>query len=273
MDLSIIILNYRSKGLCKTCLRGILKIPFDLKYEIIVLDNGSNDGIDEMMAKDYPDIPYIQTGSNLGHSAGNNLGIQAAKGDYLLILNPDITVTDRAFETMVQYMKQHPEVGVVGCKLLNPDKSIQYSCRRFYRPLTPLLSRTFLGKTSLGQKHMDHFLMKDMDHNQTQPVNWVQGSCMMIKKSLINEIGAFDERFFLYFSDVDLCFRAWTANWEVHYLAEARVIHYFHRESAGGLKILLNRIGRIHIKDWVTYLKKHLSKPLLYDTTAKRPRA
>ncbi len=261
MDLSIIILNYHSSGLCKTCVRGILKAPMNISYEIIVVDNGSSDGISAMMRQHYPALRFIQAGRNLGHCAGNNLGVQAASGQNILILNPDIAILDNALEKMVQYLNQNSKVVAVGCQLKNPDGSTQYSCRHFYHLLTPLCSRTILGRTSWGQRHMRNFLMTEFNHNQNGPVDWIQGSCLMLKRAIVEKIGLMDERFFLYFGDVDWCRRVWQADYEVHHLGVASVIHYFHRESAGGISALLKPIGRIHFKDWIQYLGKyHVNK-------------
>ncbi|TSC56668.1 MAG: family 2 glycosyl transferase [Parcubacteria group bacterium Gr01-1014_18] len=257
MDLSIIILNYKSSGLCRTAIRGIEKIPHKISYEIIVVDNDSRDGLDQIMKDEFPHIRFIQSGKNLGHPAGNNLGISASSGRYVMILNADIAVLDNAFDKVVEYMDAHPQVGASACRLMNPDGTLQYSCRRFYRMMTPLYSRTFLGKTRRGDAHMRDFLMIDYDHSKSGPVDWLQGSCLLLRRSVLQKIGAMDERFFLYFGDVDWCRRVWNSGHEVHYIANASIVHYFHRESRGGMKMLLNPVGRLHIRDWVAYLRKY----------------
>ena len=174
MDLSIIILNYKQKGLLKQCLKGIVAAQPQLNYELIVVDNNSGDDSLEMVKRmfvsendnkkqpplpinkvlEIPPIITIQSKSNDGFAAGNNLGIHRAKGNYVMILNPDIAVVSGVLEKMVSFMADYPLVGIIGPKLINPDGSVQYSCRRFPKFLTPLYRRTTFGKFSFAKKNI-----------------------------------------------------------------------------------------------------------------------
>ena len=262
VDLSIIILNYKMDGLTKNCLKSIYNHLTNITKEIIVVDNNSNDNIESIVSDFFPDITFIQAGSNLGHAKGNNLGIKRAKGRYIMILNPDTVFLDNIFDDVINYLDQNKKIGISTVQLRNPDKSLQPGAWKFLKMHTPLVQRSsYLRNTKWGQKEAKYFEMQDWDRSTSKDVDWVQGSCMLVRKDLINQIGLFDERFFLYFTDVDWCRRAWDAGWRVHYYSKAQVIHYYHRESAQGsiLKSLKTKAMRLHITDWIKYLSKYKS--------------
>ncbi len=258
MELSIIILNYKMKGLVKNCVKTIFESEFDQPYEIIVVDNNSGDGVEAMLQERFPQVKFIQTGANLGMGAGNNAGINAALGKYVLIMNPDIFVSRDSLQKLYDYISQRSDVGLVAPRLLNPDKTLQYTCYRWHKFLTPALRRTFFGKIKWAQKELDRFLMRDWDHASTREVDWIQGSCLLIPKKVIDEAGAFDDRFFMYFEDTDLCRRIRKAGYKNVYLAEAEVVHLHRRQSAdqSGLKSLFSKLTRIHIASWMKYMLK-----------------
>lgn len=260
MDLSIIILNYKSRGLLKQCLKGILQQHIELTYEIIVVDNYSHDGCDEMMRREFAQIQFIQSGANGGFAVGNNIGIRRSQGKYVLVLNPDIAVLSNAIERMYRFMEEHPKVGLCAPKLLNPDGTIQTSCRQFPSILTIALRRSPLGKLPWAKRALRRFLMLDWDHNDNRPVDWVLGACMMVRRSAMEKVGLMDERFFLYFEDVDWCRRFWHAGYPVMYLgAEAELVHYHQRLSAEshGLSGIFSYPTRVHITSGIKYFAKY----------------
>lgn len=263
IKLSIIIHTYNSKALVRQNILGIKKLALPYKYEIIVVDAGSVDKTAEMVKEEFPDVVLIAKDYNTGHSKGINIGLKEAKGNFILILNADIVFLKDSITVMLNFLEKHPEVGIVGPRLINPDKSIQFICRRYTNFFTPFYSRTFLSKTKRGKKYLQKYLMKDFDHKQNKPVEWIQGSCMMISKKSIEKIGYLDERFFLYLADDDWCRRSWEHNLKVYYLAEAEAIHYYHRESATHRWWLgiFSYISRAHIIDWIKYLLKYIAKP------------
>ena len=258
MDLSIIILNYKTKGLLKQCLKGIALFSLPQKYEIIVVDNASEDGTREMMAEDFPQVKFIRAETNRGFSAGYNLGIKEAQGKYLLLLNPDIAVLEKSIVKLIEFMETHPEVGLAGPKLLNPDRSVQMSAMRFPSFFIPLYRRTFVGLLPFARKERDAYLMNDWDHKENREVDWVLGGCMIVRREALAKVGLLDERFFLYFDDVDWCRRFWQNGYKVYYIAEAEMVHYHMRESAEnpGLRGLLSYPTRAHIKSWFKYFFK-----------------
>ena len=256
--ISIIILNYQTKNLVKYCIKGIKFLNLNLDYEIIVVDNVSNDGIEEMIRENFSEVKFIQAKKNRGYAAGNNLGIKSARGKYILILNPDVVVLEGAIEKMYEFMETHPEAGLLGPRLNSPDGSLQETCYRFPKFFTPFFRRTFLGKLWFVKKHLDQFLMRDYDHQTARKVNWLQGSCLIARSKAIGEVGLLDERFFTYFEDTDWCKRFWQKNWEVWYLPEIEIIHYHGQASSGGLLNIFKKPTRIHIASWLKYFWKYL---------------
>lgn len=264
MKLSIVILNYKTKGLLKQCLRGVLDAGLSVEHEIIVVDNASGDGSVEMMRETFPQIPVIASPRNVGFAAGMNLGFAHATGEYIMTLNTDVAIFRQAVEDMVNYLDAHPRVGIAGPRLINPNGTVQWSCCQFPSRWIPLLRRSPLGAFPAAKAQLRRYLMSDWDHRSDRPVDWVLGGCMMIRRRALDESGVFDENFFLYIEDVDLCRRMWAAGWEVHYIGTAEMVHYHRRESAEhpGIRGLFSYPTRLHIRSWVYYEKKYAGQPL-----------
>jgi len=234
-----------------------LKLNFS--YEIIVVDNASGDGCDEMIENNFPEARFIQSSVNGGMGAGNNLGIKAAQGKYILVLNPDTTVLEGAIEKMLQFLAENEKVGLVGPRLINPDGTTQMSAYQLPKFFTPLFRRTFFGRTGWGKKIIREYLMEDWDHETNRPVGWVMGSAMMLKKEAIEKVGIFDERFFMYLEDTDWCRRFWEKGWAVYYIHDAEVVHYHERLTAqsGWIRALFKGMTWIHIASWLKYFAKY----------------
>lgn len=264
-EISIIILNYKSARLTRQCIKGIKKFPPKVPHEIIVVDNNSRDGAGETLAGIYPDVIFAESGKNLGYGAGMNFGIKKARGEFLLVLNPDILVLENSIEPLYEFMKNHPETGIAGPKLLNPDRTVQSSFFKFHNLLTPVYRRTPLGRLPWGREHLKRFLMSaEINNGAPKPVEWILGACMMARKSVLEKIGMFDERFFLYFEDTDLCRRVWESGRKVYYVPQSEMVHYHMRESAerSGLLSVLNYPTRVHIRSWIKYILKYKGKPI-----------
>jgi GT2 family glycosyltransferase len=262
MDLSIIIVNYRSRDKLMNCLAALRRAEIGgLKYEIIVVDNNSGDDLSEV-GRQYPDIRLIMSPVNRGMGAGNNLGVKAAAGEFVFILNPDTAIRGRAITDLLNYLKGRPAVGLVGPKLLYPDGSLQMSCSRFPSFFMPILRRTFLGDYFKASR--DSFIMSDFNHNSLRSVDWLMGSCLMFRKEITLPDGqifapSFDERYFMYFEDIDLARQFWTRGLQVVYNPEAVVEHDHRRESARHpwyLAIFLDAITWHHIASWLKYFIK-----------------
>lgn len=258
MEISIIINNYKTKGLLRQCLKGIYAYPPQAEFEVIVVDNNSLDGSVEIVQRDFPQVKLIAAQENLGHHRGNNLGIKNSTGKYVVILNTDIAILDDSFDKMHRFMEQNQQVALLGPKLKNPDGSIQFSCLRFPDKLTPIYRRTFLGALPWAKKKINHYLMKDFDHQSTGPVDWILGAFAMVRRQAINQVGLMDEDLFLYFGDIAWCQCFWTVGYQVYYFAETDIVHYHRRESAQSG--IFSRVFWIHILDWFRYLKKYSKK-------------
>jgi len=167
MKISIIINNYKTKGLLKQCLKGVYMYPPSVEFEVIVVDNNSGDGSVEMVREKFPQVRLIASKENLGHHKGNNLGIKKSSGKYILILNTDIAFLDNDIDKMYEFMEDHNEAALIGPQLKNPDGSIQMSCMRFPNAIVPIYRRTFLGKFSFAKKEISNYLMEAFDHHTT----------------------------------------------------------------------------------------------------------
>ncbi len=259
MDISIIILNYKSKGLTLNCIKSINEADWEgLKYEIIVVDNNSEDSLGAILNWQNPDVKFIQNQNNLGMGEGNNVGIRRAQGEYVVIMNPDTMAFKDTFKLIYEFMKANPQVGLVGPKQFNPDKTIQDSCFRWYNALTPLYRRTPLGNLPSAKKDLDRFLMKDYNKSSWRPVDWLLGSFLFCRAEALVRVGPFDQRFFMYFEDTDLCRRFWQKGWQVIYYPEAQIIHNHTRQSAQEpwYKFFTSPASRTHIVSWIRYLRK-----------------
>jgi len=263
MDISIVIVNYKSKGDTLNCIKSIKEADFEyggkkLKYEIIVVDNNSGDAIGEILNWQYPEVVFIQNDKNSGMGAGNNIGLKRAAGKYSVVMNPDIIVFPGVFVELFDYMEKNKTVGVSAPQQLSPDRSIQDSCYRWHGMFTPIYRRTPIGQLRIAQKDTDRFLMKDFDRKSEKKVDWLLGSFLFCRTDALARIGYFDERFFMYFEDTDLCRRFWQKNQEVVYYPKAQVIHNHARESAqvAWYKFFTNQMARHHIRSWVKYNRK-----------------
>jgi len=232
MDASIIIVSYNSASFLEKCIESIINSQNYLDIEVIVVDNASTDGSVELIKSNFTIVKLIRNDLNFGFAKGNNIGISAAKGEYVLFLNPDTILCQDTLSKMVNFMKNTPDAGALGPKLIYPNSSLQLSCRHFYNLRTIFLRRTILGKIFPNSRLLRYHLMSDWDHNTTQEVDWVLGACLMVPRKVLEKVGYFDEKYKMYFEDVDLCYRIKKAGYKVYYYPGATVIHHHQRESA-----------------------------------------
>jgi len=264
MKLLIILVNYNSTDLLVKCLDSLANQEIAADYRAVVVDNDSQDGGVERLHKDYPGVTVISNTTNDGYAKAVNRAISEFNSEYILLLNPDIEVKPGSIDIMLNFMNKTPDAAIVGGKLLNPDGTLQYSCRTFYTLPVILWRRTFLGKLFPKSTILSRHLMSDWDHNSVREVDWMLGACLMIKRSALRDVGLMDERFFLYFEDVDWCYRMKKGGWKVYYLPEARMVHHHQRHSAQGFmnKTLLYHImSMFHFYDkwgnFLFFLKKY----------------
>jgi GT2 family glycosyltransferase len=262
MDVSVVIPSFNDRDYLRRCLRSILEHTQGIEYEVIVVDNASGDGSPEMVAAEFPQVTLLRRADNAGFAVAVNQGIRAARGDLLLLLNSDAMFTSNALPPMHHYLQAHPEVGVLGPKLLDDDGSLQLSCRRFPGFATAFFNRYSLA-TRLFPKNpiSTRYLMTNFDHNSIAEVDWVSGACMMLPRQALDRIGLLDERYFIYIEDVDLCQRAHRAGYEVVYFPEVAVLHHIgYSTSSLPSRSIIER----HRSMW-HYYKKYRGGNLLLD--------
>jgi len=227
LDLSIIIVNYNVKEFLQNLLHSIEKASSKILKEIIIIDNASDDGSVEVIKDKFPTIKLIVNKTNVGFGSANNQGLTIAKGKYILFINPDCIVSEDTFDNMISFFESHPECGLAGCKILNSDGTLQLACRRsFPGPWTSFTKVTGLSNLFPASRIFARYNLTYLDENKTYEVDAVSGSFMMIRKEVYDKVGGFDEQFFMYGEDLDLCYRIQKAGFKVFYVHTTQVIHY-----------------------------------------------
>jgi len=232
MKLSVIIVSWNVKDLLRKCLTSIFASDGDFELEVFVVDNASGDGSADAVEKEFPKVKLIASEKNLGFSKGNNMAIEKATGDYILLLNPDTEVYPDTFSGSIKFMKNHSDCGLMGCQLLNTDKTLQPSVRMFPTVLPIFLMLLKLPKLFPNLKSINKYLAKDFDYTKTQSTQQVMGAYMFISREVIDKIGGLDERFFVWFDDSDYCKRVVDAGYKVYYYNGVKIIHHLGRAFA-----------------------------------------
>lgn len=259
IDLSVIVLNWNARDYLLACLRSIVSQNWRHRIEVIVVDNKSSiDQSVRFVRREFPQIQLIAHDKNLGFAGGNNSAIPFARGRYLLFLNPDTVIHDGAFDTLLDFLDTHPKCGACGPKLLNENGTLQKSCRAFPTFGTGLFRSTFLGRMFPKNPWTRDYLMLDFDHSHEAQVDWLSGAALCVRRETLNEIGTWDESFFMYCEDVDLCYRMKEAKWERWYVPQAVVTH---RIGASSDWIQGATIRRHH-SAMLRYFVKHNTKGL-----------
>ena len=230
MELSIIIVNYNVKAFLQNLLHSIEKAARDIEHEIIIVDNASDDGSVEFINKNFHHdsrIKLIANPENQGFGKANNQGMQIAKGKYFLLLNPDTLLSEDTLTETIKFLDSNKEAGMAGCKILNPDGSLQLACRRsFPGPWVSFCKVTGLSSLFPKSRLFAKYNLTYLDENRSYEVDAISGSFMMMKKDVYNEVGGFDEDFFMYGEDLDLCYRIQKAGYKVFYVHNTQIIHY-----------------------------------------------
>jgi N-acetylglucosaminyl-diphospho-decaprenol L-rhamnosyltransferase len=228
IDLSVVIVSYNTSDLLNNCLSSIEAWLEANSHtgEIIVVDNASTDGTSSMIRRRFPEIRLIENRHNAGFAAANNQGMQAARGRYIVLLNPDTTVLGDAFGQLADYLEQHPETGIVGPRLMYPDGTVQSSRRRFPTRLTGYLESTIVQDYWPDNHVVRRYYLADRSDDATQEVDWLVGACLMVRREAIESAGLLDERYFMYSEEVEWCYRMKRHGWNTVYLPSAAVVHH-----------------------------------------------
>jgi len=225
MDLSMIIVGWNARHYLELCLESLESAPPRRNMEVIVLDNASSDGSAEMIESRFPQVQVIKSVENLGFAKGNNVAIRACRGRYVALVNPDVIVFPGCLDALADYLDANPRVGNVGPRVLNPDMTLQSTCRSFPTLWNNVCSATGLATTFkqcriLAGEHMLYF-----SHDRILPVDVLVGCFSMIRRETLDEVGLLDGDLFMYGDDVDWCRRCWNAGWQVVFFPGAEAIH------------------------------------------------
>jgi GT2 family glycosyltransferase/lipopolysaccharide/colanic/teichoic acid biosynthesis glycosyltransferase len=227
MDLSVIIVNYNVRQFLENALSSIERALRGMEGEVFVVDNASDDGSAEMVRAKFPGVHLIENRENIGFSRANNQALSRARGELLLLINPDTIVQEETFRVMQAFFHSHPDAGLAGCKILNPDGSFQLPCRRGFP--TPWVAFTkIFGLSTLfpGSRLLGRYNLTYLDPEETYPVDAVSGSFMMIRREVYEGIGGLDEAFFMYGEDLDWCYRVRQAGSRVYYVHDTAIVHF-----------------------------------------------
>ena len=251
---TIVIVSYNCNQALQTCLLKLL--AENETPPIIVVDNASTDGTAEMVARDFSAVQLIKNNKNLGFAAGCNQGIRACTSDFILLLNPDTLLGRAALQKLVDRMRAQPDIGACGPRILNPDGSLQPSCRQFPTLGAMVSDELGFGRLFPHSRRLAKYRMHGWEHNETATVDQLMGACLLLRRSALEHLGLFDERFFLYFEEVDLCLRLQQAGWRVVFVADATVTHIGGESSKTDPR---NALGHRY-RSLFTFYRKHYPK-------------
>jgi N-acetylglucosaminyl-diphospho-decaprenol L-rhamnosyltransferase len=224
--LSIVILSWNTRDLLVRCLECVRAVDPELSREVIVVDNASSDDSVACVRERFPEVRLIENPRNVGYAEGNNVGIRAARGRFVFLLNSDTEVAPDAPTRLVRFLEDDPWVGAVGAQLFNVDGSIQRACMRFPTLAVAVGFDTWFGKRWPLRRVIDQYFCSDFDHLSTRRVDQPPGAALMLRKSALAEVGLLDADLFLFFNDVELCRRLVARGFSIWFLAGARVVHH-----------------------------------------------
>ena len=229
IDVSIVIISWKMKNLLQKCLQTIYMFTKDVSFEVIVIDNNSQDGTSEMIESEFPQIRLIKNPENRGVAPARNQGIKETKGKYILILDADMELVDNSIKHLFDFMENNPEAGIVGCKLVDKDFNLQSSCKRFPTLLAFLFRRLEWIDAVKNSKTLKFHTMRDWDHSEIKTVDYLIGACQFFRKDVVDKIGMYDDKIFYGPEDIDFCLRIWKAGWKVYYYPFTSIIHHEQR--------------------------------------------
>jgi len=262
MDISISIVSRGTRQLLDNCLRSLYGVATRVSFDVCVVDNGSQDGTLAMLKTSYPQVKLISLPCNQGYTRPMNLGLQSGTGRYLMQLNPDTVIQPGMLDCLLEFMEAHPGVGICTPKVLNRDGTLQRQCRRSAaRPWDVLTYFSGLSGLFPRSRFFGRYLMTFMDPDTTHEAEAVSGSCMLIRREVVDQIGYLDERFFAYQEDADFCFRARQAGWKIMYVPTASLVHF--GGEGGSRSEPYSAILAWH-RSYYLYYKKNLAKDYFF---------
>lgn len=249
-DLSVVVVNWNTRDLLKQCLHSVRETVGELNVESIVVDNASTDGSSAMVRREFPEVRLIENVENVGFARANNQALQISQGRLVLLLNSDTVVRAGALQAMCHFMDQHPEAGIVGAKLLNPDGSFQASYLDFPTILSEVLLLTKLYLLFYPPCFPSYSLARS---REIREADWVSGACLAIRRAALEQVGGLDEDYFMYSEEVDWCWRVKQAGWKIFYIPQAEVLHWGGQSMK---RIPVHKRARVY-KGKVLFFRKH----------------
>jgi GT2 family glycosyltransferase len=229
VTLSIIIINWNSLEYLRDCLASIYRETKDVNFELIVVDNNSQDDC-TVLLDEFPTMRLIQAGKNLGFARANNLAFQQSNGELLLFLNPDTELTSDSLSTMAHYLQAHSEVGAVGARLLNSDGSVQTSCVQAFPTIWNQIVDCELLRKGFPESRL--WGTRALTEGGSPDAEVISGACFLVKRAIFEEVGHFGEEYFMYADDLDLSYKIKSAGYEIHCLRNCTVVHHGGKSSA-----------------------------------------
>ncbi|MGW6791602.1 glycosyltransferase family 2 protein [Streptomyces chartreusis] len=225
ISVSVIIVNWNAGALIDKCLASLAELPDDAVFEVIVADNASSDGSVELLRERWPGVFLIPLSENLGFGAANNIAFTHARGQFILILNPDTVAFPGMLDNLLKVLKTDATVGCVGARHVNPDMSLQWSMDNFPTLVSDALNYSDLHRLPFLHKWLVRTYPRWSDHTVERDVDWVNGACMLVRREVFVATEGFDEYFFLFHEELDWCRRIWQEGWRVRFVPSAMVVH------------------------------------------------
>lgn len=261
-EVSVTICSWNTSEDLRACLASLEAVRQEAAFEVIVLDNNSQDASAEMVEASYPWVRLIRAPRNLGFTGGHNQMLAERKAPHALPLNSDTIVHPGALRSLLDYAEAHPEAGIIGPKLLNPDGTLQYSCRRFPNPVAALFRNTPLGKLFPNNRFTRDYLMTDWSHDQPREVDWVSGAAFLVRSEVIEKIGTFDPDYFMFCEDVDWCWRTWRAGYKVVYYPMSVITHAIGRSTDQAPNRMIGTFHRSMLRFYRKNMLPEVAAPL-----------
>jgi GT2 family glycosyltransferase len=252
-DLSIIIVNFNAEKLILRCLQAVYNTIGDAHCEVIVVDNASTDNSAAAVERDYPEVRLLRNTENVGFARANNQALQLARGRYFLLLNSDAFLHDGAIPRLIEYMDANPDIGASGCRLFYEDGALQGSCFSFPTPLTELWQALWLDRLFPSSHIFGRFRLSYWGFDSYRDVDWVMGAVMMVRRESLLQVGLFDEEYFMYSEEMDLCFRLKKAGWRISFIPEVTATHIWGGTSRQNKELAFIRL----YKSRVLFSRKH----------------
>jgi len=258
-EVAAIVINRNTEDYLRECLASLEAQEFSGGISIWVVDNGSRDGSAGMVLSHFPAVNLLWNTRNLGYSRAANQGIEKTYEPYVLVLNSDTVLSTDTVSRVVEFLEKNPRSGVVGPRLLNPDGTLQFSCREF-PTVKEAFFHAFIGLFKAENTHSARYKKTDWDHLDEAEVDWVSGAFMALRREAVETVGGFDEKYFMYVEDVDLCWRVWRGGWTVNFLPRGDVMHHVGQSSSGASTRMMFQ----HHKSMLRFHRKTYRGPMRF---------